>query len=30
MEAVVTYLRHCQDKHGKPVLGFGVENVVQA
>ncbi|MFI6497109.1 DNA cytosine methyltransferase [Nonomuraea typhae] len=30
MEEVVTYLRHCQDKHGKPVLGFGVENVVQA
>lgn len=30
MEEVVTYLRHCQEKHGKPVLGFGVENVVQA
>ncbi|WP_424533713.1 DNA cytosine methyltransferase [Sphaerisporangium viridialbum] len=30
MEEVVTYLRHCQEKYGKPVLGFGVENVVQA
>lgn len=30
MEEVVTYLRHCQDTYGKPVLGFMVENVVQA
>ncbi|WP_345486077.1 DNA cytosine methyltransferase, partial [Planotetraspora phitsanulokensis] len=30
MEEVVTYLRHCQDKYGRPVLGFGVENVKEA
>lgn len=30
MEEVVTYLRHCQEHYGKPVLGFMVENVVQA
>ncbi|WP_440100102.1 hypothetical protein [Streptosporangium sp. H16] len=30
MEETVTYLRHCQEVHGKPVLGFGIENVPQA
>ncbi len=30
MEEVVTYLRHCQTKYGRPVLGFGVENVKEA
>ncbi|MEV6157909.1 DNA cytosine methyltransferase [Nonomuraea sp. NPDC052129] len=30
MEEVVVYLRYCQEKHGRPVLGFGVENVIQA
>lgn len=30
MEEVVTYLRYCQDKYGRPVLGWGVENVIQA
>ncbi|MFI6889136.1 DNA cytosine methyltransferase [Streptosporangium canum] len=30
MEEVVTYLRHCQEVYGRPVLGFGIENVKEA
>jgi DNA (cytosine-5)-methyltransferase 1 len=30
MEEVVTYLRHCQEAYGRPVLGFGIENVKEA